>query len=118
MPVEQEQVKCSPWGETEYTFMQRRTFLLGLIGGLAAAAGVASGGPTPAHALPSTARRDSDGGETDVTGEQLDGVAVEPAQYYRRRARRVYRRYYRRPARRVYRRARRRYWRRGRYYYY
>ena len=99
--------------------MQRRTFLLGLIGGLAAAAGIASGGLTPAHALPSTTRRDSDGGETaDIPAEQLDGVAVEPAQYYRRRARRGYRRYYRRPARRAYRRARRRYWRRGRYYYY
>jgi hypothetical protein len=99
--------------------MQRRTFLLGLIGGLAAAAGMASGGLTPAHALSSTTRRDPDRAETaDVTAEQLDDVAVEPAQYYRRRARRAYRRYYRRPARRVYRRARRRYWRRGRYYYY
>jgi hypothetical protein len=99
--------------------MQRRTFLLGLIGGLAATAGMANGGLTPAHALPSTTPRDSDGVETaDIPAEQLDSVAVERAQYYRRRARRVYRRYYRRPARRVYRRARRRYWRRGRYYYY
>ena len=43
---------------------------------------------------------------TQNVAESLDGVRTENAQYYRRRARRVYRRYYRRPVRRYRRRVR------------
>ena len=88
--------------------MERRTFLLGLIGGLAAATGLVITGTAPAEA---SRRRVAEGPESaQVNPEKLDGVATENTQYYRRRGRRVYRRYYRRPARRYYRRARRYYY--------
>ena len=94
--------------------MERRTFLLGLIGSLAAI-GMVPEMATSAKALSLTP---SEGAEAaDISPNDLDGVRTEDAQYYRRRARRVYRRYYRRPYRR-YRRRARRYWRRGRWYYY
>ena len=97
--------------------MERRTFLLGLIGGFAAI-GLAPAMATSAHALSLKPPTQSEGAEAaDISAESLDGVKIEDAQYYRRRARRVYRRYYRRPYRR-YRRRARRYWRRGRWYYY
>jgi hypothetical protein len=97
--------------------MERRTFLLGLIGSLAAC-GIAPAMATSANALSLTPATQPRGTETaDVSADDLDGVGIEEAQYYRRRARRVYRRYYRRPYRR-YRRRARRYWRRGRWYYY
>ena len=100
--------------------MERRTFLLGLIGSLAAAT-LARTVATPSQALslapqtPSEAVEVSEGAE--VSANNLDEVRTEYAQYYRRRGRRVYRRYVRRPYRRYTRRARR-YWRRGRWYYY
>ena len=88
--------------------MERRTFLLGLIGGLAAATGLVITGTASAEASPPQSTRGAEGLEiADLNPEKLDGVTVENTQYYRRRARRVYRRYYRRPARRYYRRARR-----------
>ena len=99
--------------------MERRTFLLGLVGGLAAAAGLAATGSTPAQALPlaTPAPNGSDKAEVaDIKPEDLDGVRTEDAQYYYRRRyrpwrRRYYRRYYWRPRRRYYRRYyRRRYW--------
>ena len=91
--------------------MERRTFLLGLIGGLAAATGLVIAGTAPAEASPPQGTRGAEGQESsEVNPEKLDGVATEHTQYYRRRGRRVYRRYYRRPARRYYRRARRRYY--------
>jgi hypothetical protein len=94
--------------------MERRTFLLALIGSLAAAS-LAPAVATPTHPLK---QAPSEGAETpEFSADTLDGVRTENAQYYRRRARRVYRRYYRRPYRR-YRRRVRRYWRRGRWYYY
>jgi hypothetical protein len=97
--------------------MERRTFLLGLIGSLAAA-GLAPSVAKPAHALSLTPPTPSESAEAaGFSAGDLDGVRTEDAQYYRRRARRVYRRYYRRPYRR-YRRRARRYWRRGRWYYY
>jgi hypothetical protein len=89
--------------------MKRRTFLLGLMGGLAAATGLVITGTTPAEAFPPA--RSAEGLKSaDVNPDKLDGIATEHAQYYRRRGRRVYRRYYRRPARRYYRRARRYYY--------
>ena len=91
--------------------MERRTFLLGLIGGLAAATGLVITGIAPAEASPPQGTRGAEGQESaEVNPEKLDGVVTEHTQYYRRRARRVYRRYYRRPARRYYRRARRYYY--------
>jgi hypothetical protein len=104
--------------------MERRTFLLGLVGGLAAAAGLAAAGSTPAEALPLKAApghapspADAPAEPADLKAEDLDGVRTEEAQYYyyRRRyrpwRRRYYRRYYWRPRRRYYRRYyRRRYW--------
>jgi hypothetical protein len=91
--------------------MERRAFLLGLIGGLAAAAGIV-GGARPADAMPA-APSDVPGGKgpetAAVRAEDLDGVAVEHTQHYRRRARRYYRRHYHRPVRRHYSRMRRRY---------
>jgi hypothetical protein len=90
--------------------MERRTFLLGLIGGLAAAAGLGTGA-NPAHALPldSTPAPDGATDASAIRPEDLDGVRTEEAQYWRRR--RYYRRYWR-PRRRYW---RRRYWR-PRYY--
>ena len=91
--------------------MERRTFLLSLIGGLVAATGLVITGTAPAEASPPQSTRGAEGPESaEVNPEKLDGVATENTQYYRRRGRRVYRRYYRRPARRYYRRARRRYY--------
>jgi hypothetical protein len=97
--------------------MDRRTFLTGLVGGLAAAAGLAAAGSTPAQALPLAGPAPDAPGKAeaaDIRPEDLDGVRTEDAQYYivRRRRyrpwrRRVYRRYYWRPRRRYY---RRRYW--------
>jgi hypothetical protein len=97
--------------------MERRTFLLGLVGGLAAAAGLAATGST--QALPLAAPTPDAPGKAeaaDIRPEDLDGVRTEEAQYYYRRRyrpwrRRYYRRYYWRPRRRYYRRVwRRRYW--------
>jgi hypothetical protein len=91
--------------------------LLGLVGGLAAAAGLAAAGSTPAEALPlppAPARRPEDKAEdiAEIRPEDLDGVRTEEAQYWYRRRRRYYRRYYWRPRRRYYRRYRRYYRRR------
>jgi hypothetical protein len=97
--------------------MERRTFLWGLIGSLAAA-NLAPAVAAPSHTLSLTPQTPSEGAEAaEVSAENRDDVRTEYAQYYRRRGRRVYRRYYRRPYRR-YRRRARRYWRRGRWYYY
>jgi hypothetical protein len=96
--------------------MERRTFLLGFISSLVAAGLVPATSSTSANAL-SLAPPTPEGTEADINSEELDGVKIEDAQYYRRRARRGYRRHYRRPYRR-YRRRARRYWRRGRWYYY
>jgi hypothetical protein len=66
--------------------MERRTFLLGLVGGLAAAAGLAATGSTPAEALPLKAPpAPVPGGAdeaADIKPEDLDGVRTEDAQYY------------------------------------
>ena len=97
--------------------MERRTFLLGLIGSLAAAS-LAPAVAAPSHELSLAPQTPPEGAEAaEVSADNRDGVRTEYAQYYRRRGRRVYRRYYRRPYRR-YRRRARRYWRRGRWYYY
>jgi hypothetical protein len=97
--------------------MERRTFLLALIGSLAASGlGAAVAAPSDARSLaPQTPPEGAEVAELDA--DILDGVKTENAQYYRRRGRRVYRRYVRRPYRR-YRRRARRYFRRGRWYYY
>jgi hypothetical protein len=99
--------------------MERRTFLLGVIGSLAAAT-LAPAMVTPSQAM-SLAPPPTEGLEATVSAEvsagNLDDVKSEYSRYYHRRARRVYRRYVRRPYRRYTRRARR-YWRRGRWYYY
>ena len=104
--------------------MERRTFLLGLVGGLAAAAGLAATGSTPAEALPlkPIPNPGPDGAPdeaADIKPEDLDGV---PADYaWHRRWHRPWRRrrryYYYRPRRYYYWRPRRRYWRRRRYYW-
>ena len=97
--------------------MERRTFLLRLIGSLAAAS-LAPAVAAPSHAQSLAPQTPPEGAEAaEFSADNLDQVRTEYAQYYRRRARRVYRRYYRRPYRR-YRRRARRYWRRGRWYYY
>ena len=97
--------------------MERRTFLLGLIGSLAATS-LAPAVAAPSHALSPAPQTPPEGADAaEVSADNLDEVGTEYAQYYRRRARRVYRRYYRRPYRR-YRRWERRYWRRVRWYYY
>ena len=97
--------------------MERRTFLLGLIGSLAAVS-LAPAVAAPSHALSLVPETPSEGAEAAaLSADDVDEVRTEYAQYYRRRGRRVYRRYYRRPYRR-YRRRARRYWRRGRWYYY
>ena len=97
--------------------MERRTFLLGLIGSLASVT-LAPAVAAPSHALSLPPQTPSEGAEAaEISADDLDGVITEHAQYYRRRGRRVYRRYVRRPYRRYTRRARR-YWRRGRWYYY
>src|SRR5688500_14344827 len=106
------------WGPAVIRPMERRTFLLGLIGSLAATTlAPALAKPAQAQLLapqtPSEAVEATEGAE--VSTSNLDDVRTEYAQYYRRHARRVYRRYVRRPYRRSTRRARR-YWRRGRWY--
>jgi len=88
--------------------MERRTFLLGLIGGLTAAAGLATIGTTSAQALSPTALPTDAAESADLKSDDLDSVRTEDAQYYYRRRRRYYRR-----AGRYYRRG---YRRRGRYY--
>jgi hypothetical protein len=93
--------------------------LLGLFGGLAAAAGLAATGASPAHALPAVPAPapapEPKTDAADIRPEDLDGVATEHTQYwrYRRRYWRPRYRYYR-PRFRYYR-PRRRYWRRRRY---
>jgi hypothetical protein len=89
--------------------MERRAFLLGMLGALTAAAGFAVTTTAPASShVPLAADGATDA--NDVKAEDLVNLRTDYAQYYRRRARRVYRRYYRRPARRYYRRAGRRYY--------
>jgi hypothetical protein len=98
--------------------MERRTFLLGLIGSLATAASLAPAEAAPSQALPLAPQTQLEGAEAaEISADNLDRVGPEYTQYYRRRGRRVYRRYVRRPYRRYTRRARR-YYRRGRWYYY
>ena len=90
--------------------MERRAFLLGMLGALTAAAGftVTTTASAGAH-FPLAADGATDA--NDVTAEDSAALRTNYAQYYRRHARRSYRRrYYRRPARRYYRRARRRYY--------
>jgi hypothetical protein len=89
--------------------MERRAFLLGMLGALTAAAGftVTTTAYAGAH-FPLAADGATDA--NDVTAEDSAALRTDYAQYYRRHARRSYRRYYRRPARRYYRRARRRYY--------
>jgi hypothetical protein len=104
-------------GRTEIRSMERRTFLLGFIGSLAAAT-LAPAVAAPSQPLTLAPQTPSEAVEAaEVSAYDLDDVRTEHTQYYRRRARRVYRRYVRRPYRR-YRRRARRYWRRGRWYYY
>ena len=91
--------------------MERRTFLLGLIGGLTAAAGLAPISSAPAQALPPTSRASDVAESADLKSDDLDTVRTEETQYYYRRRRRYYRRagrYYRRGYRRG-----ARYYRRG-----
>ena len=58
--------------------MERRTFLLGLIGGLAAATGLVITGTAPAEASPPQSTRGAEGPESaEVNPEKLDGVATE-----------------------------------------
>lgn len=101
--------------------MERRTFLLGLIGGIAAASGLAAAGASPVQALPlePPSAPQSDVPEpteaAEIRPEELDGVPVEEARYRRRRRGWPYRRWRRRAYRRYYWRPRRRSWRR-RYY--
>ena len=102
-------------GRTEIRSMERRTFLLGFIGSLAAAT-LAPAVAAPSQPLTLAPQTPSEAVEAaEVSAYDLDDVRTEHTQYYRRRARRVYRRYVRRPYRR-YRRRARRYWRRGRWY--
>jgi hypothetical protein len=90
--------------------MERRAFLLGMLGALTAGAGFAVTTTASADAhVPLAAEGATDA--DDLKAEDLADLKTDYAQYYRRRARRSYRRYYRRPARRFYRRARRRYYR-------
>ena len=96
--------------------MERRTFLLGLIGSFAAAS-LAPAVAAPLHTLTLAPQTPAEGAAAEFSADNLDDVRTEYAQYNRRRARRLYRRDYRRPYRR-YRRRARRYWRRGRWYYY
>ena len=101
--------------------MERRAFLLGMLGALTAAASFAVTTTASAGAhVPLAADGATD--STDVRAEESADLRTDYAQYYRRRARRSYRRYYRRPARRVYRRyyrrPARRYYRRARRRYY
>ena len=68
--------------------MHRRTFLLGLAGGLASAAGLAATS-RPAEALPLPPAPLPNPGNTpepaDLKPEDLDGLRIEEAHGYRRR---------------------------------
>ena len=89
--------------------MERRAFLLGMLGALTAAASftITTTASAGAHfPLLADGATDAD----DLTAEDSAAPRTNYTQYYRRHARRSYRRYYRRPARRYYRRARRRYY--------
>ena len=90
--------------------MERRAFLLGMLGALTAAAGFAATTTAPASPHVPLAADGATDAHGDVKAEDLADLRADYAQYYRRRGRRVYRRYYRRPARRYYRRARRRHY--------
>jgi hypothetical protein len=89
--------------------MERRAFLLGMLGAVTAAAGFAV---TTTASADARAPLSSQGATNpnDVRAENFADLRMGYAQYYRRRSRRVYRRYYRRPVRRYYRRVRRRYY--------
>ena len=99
--------------------MDRRTLLLGLLGGLVvaptimAAASSVEAAPLPEALPPSPEPLAEPASPSAVTEADLDGVETDWSQYWRRRRRRLYRRYYRRPRRRFY----RRYYRRPRRYY-
>jgi hypothetical protein len=92
--------------------MDRRTLLLGLLGGLTAAPTIIAAAssaeaaplleaqPSSSEPLPTPASPSA------VTEADLEGVKVDWSQYWRRRRRRFYRRFYRRPYRRFYRRLR------------
>ena len=99
--------------------MDRRTFLLGLLGALTvtptiiAAASSVEAAPLPEVRPPSPEPLPEPASPSAVTEADLEGVKADWSQYWRRRGRRFYRRYYRRPRRRFY----RRYYRRPRRYY-
>src|SRR5215211_8261411 len=90
--------------------MDRRTLLLGLLGGLAAAptiiaaASSAEAAPLPEVLTPTPEPLPKSASPSAVTEADLEGVKADWSQYWRRRGRRIYRRYYRRPRRRFYRR--------------
>ena len=88
--------------------MERRAFLLGILGATAAAGFTVTTTASAGAHFPLAADGATDA--NDVTAEESAALRTNYAQYYRRHARRSYRRYYRRPARRYYRRARRRYY--------
>jgi hypothetical protein len=90
--------------------MERRAFLLGMLGALTAAAGFAATTTTASAGAQAPLATCGATDANDVKAEDFADLRTDYAQYYRRRGRRVYRRYYRRPARRYYRRARRRYY--------
>jgi len=95
--------------------MDRRTLLLGLLGGLVvaptimAAASSVEAAPLPEALPPSPEPLAEPASPSAVTEADLDGVKTDWSQYWRRRGRR----FYRRPRRRFY----RRYYRRPRRYY-
>jgi len=89
--------------------MDRRTLLLGLLGGLAAAPAIIVGASSVeaaplSGALPPIPERAPEAASSAATEADLDEVKTGWSQYWRRRRRRVYRR------------ARRRFWRRRRIY--
>ena len=96
--------------------MERRTFLLGIFGGLVAATGLAAAGAAqalPAITTPPVAPTKAPEA-ADISPEQLDQLRIEEAQYGRRRR---WRRHWRRRGpprwRRHWRRRASRRWRRG-----
>ena len=94
--------------------MDRRTLLLGLLGGLAAAPTIiAAASSVEAAPLPETPLSTPKAplepvSPSAVTEGDLEGVKADWSQYWRRRRRRVYRRM----DRRIFRRRRRRFYRR------
>ena len=82
--------------------MDRRTLLLGLLGGLAAAptiiaaASSVEAAPLPDAVLPASQPPPEPASASAVTEADLDGVKTAWSQYWRRRRRRFYRRHYRR----------------------